>query len=115
MGWAIYKPFWGNWINAGRLRSEFLYRMLVLTIAALRSSGERTARMNAHCNEAVIKQFCEFTGSEGLSELANAQVKLVSGCNETCLKEARNATQAVLLTQEELGIWNARMLASWYG
>jgi hypothetical protein len=115
MGWTIYKPFWDNWINVERVGGEFLYRMLVLTIAALRSSGERTARLNAHCNGAMIKQFREFTGTEGLSELANAQVKLVSGCSETCLKEARNATQAVLLTQEELGIWNTRMLASWYG
>ena len=115
MGWAIYKAFWDNWINVERIRAEFLYRMLVLTNAALRSSGERASRLNAHCNEPVIKQFREFTGTEGLSDLADAQVKLVSECSEACLKEARNATQAALLTQEELGIWNDRMLTSWYG
>ena len=115
MGWAIYKTFWDNWINVEQIRAEFLYRMLVLTTAAFRSSGERASRLNAHCNEPVIKQLREFTGTEGLSELANAQVKLVSECSEACLREARNATQAALLTQEELGIWNDRMLASWYG
>ena len=115
MGWEIYKAFWDNWINVEQIRAEFLYRMLVLTNAALRSSGERASRLNAHCNEPVIKQFREFTGTEGLADLADAQVKLVSECSEACLKEARNATQVALLTQEELGIWNDRMLTSWYG
>ena len=96
-----------------KLRAEFFYRMMMLTLANLQGIEERTQRLNLLCGKPPFPSYPSLPGAQGVAQLADVQAKYLSSCGNAYMKEARNLAQAAFLTQNELMDWADRMLVSW--
>lgn len=95
------------------LRTEFFFRMVVLTLATIQGIEQRTLRMNAICGKLPLPPHPLQPGKLGVAQLADVQAKYLSSCGDVYVKEVRNLTQAAFLTQDELMDWRSRMMEGW--
>jgi hypothetical protein len=96
-----------------KLRADFFYRMIVLTLANLQGMEARSLRLKSLCGKPPLPPYPSLSGAQGVTQLADAQAKYLENCGDAYIKEARNLVQAAFLTQSELMDWTDRMLVGW--
>ena len=96
-----------------KLRAEFVYRMVVLTLASLQGMEERFLRLNSLCGKPTLPPYSSTPGTRSVAQLADIQARYLENCGDAYMKEARNFAQAAFLTQSELLDWTDRMFVGW--
>ena len=100
-------------VRLGHLNVEIWYRTLLLSVSGLESFGQRLQRLQAQCEEKVLKSLLSLPSQQSGSGDGDSPEELIAACTDAYIEEIRNCEQVALITRDEMEVWLDAYFNEW--